>query len=162
MTDATIDRIIAIIVNIFSGGFGATVATAYISHKLDKNKIRWEKKGGEYERIISELVEQQNIAWKFTNHDYARKENNPRGKLSEEEINEMRKKRNDGIENIRKTAMNSFIISKEAGKTLEDMLIALDKIDHSDDDAIIKDNDEYKTIKNAVAEFKSYAKKDMP
>ena len=63
-TFSTIETIITIMVSIISG-VGASILSVIVSHKHEKNKIWWEKKTDEYQRIIRELAEEQNRAWKW-------------------------------------------------------------------------------------------------
>ena len=162
-TFSTIETIITIILSIISSGVGASIVSGIVSHKHEKNKIWWEKKTDEYQRIIRELAKDQNRAWKWEEDGWVEAGQSERKKLSAEEIKEMRASMEATIENIRITAMvGSFYISQEAVKALEDMLVGLDKIkgNHQGND-IETYGDEYKLIKKTISRIRECGKKEL-
>ena len=161
-TFSTIETIITIMVSIISG-VGASILSVIVSHKHEKNKIWWEKKTDEYQRIIRELAKDQNRAWKWEEDGWVEAGQSERKKLSAEEIKEMRASMEATIENIRITAMvGSFYISQEAVKALEDILVGLDKLrDEYEGDDIQTYGDEYKLIKKTISRIRECGKKEL-
>lgn len=161
-TFSTIETIITIAASIISGVV-ASIVTVFVSHKHEKDKIWWEKKTDEYQRIIRELAEDQNRAWKWEEDSYVRMEQAEGKQLKDEEIEQMRKSRDAAVENIRITAMvGSFYISQEAVKALEDMLVGLDKLrDEYQGDDIQTCGDEYELIKKTITRIRECGKIDL-
>ena len=161
-TFSTIETIITIMLSIISG-VGASIVSGIVSHKHEKNKIWWEKKTDEYQRIIRELAKDQNRAWKWEEDGWVEAGQSERKKLSAEEIKEMRASMEATIENIRITAMvGSFYISQEAVKALEDILVGLDKLrDEYEGDDIQTCGDEYKLIKKTITRIRECGKKEL-
>ena len=121
------------------------------------------EKTDEYQRIIRELAEDQNRAWKWEEDSYVRMEQAEGKQLKDEEIEQMRKSRDAAVENIRITAMvGSFYISQEAVKALEDMLVGLDKLrDEYQGDDIQTCGDEYELIKKTITRIRECGKIDL-
>ena len=161
-TFSTIETIITIMVSIISG-VGASILSVIVSHKHEKNKIWWEKKTDEYQRIIRELAKEQNRAWKWEEDSWVKMGQAEGKKLEDEEIKQMRKRRDAAVENIRITAMvGSFYISQEAVKALEDILVGLDKLrDEYEGDDIQTCGDEYKLIKKTITRIRECGKMDL-
>lgn len=161
-TFSTIETIITIMVSIISG-VGASILSVIVSHKHEKNKIWWEKKTDEYQRIIRALAEDQNRAWKWEEDSYVKIGQGEGKKLGDEEIEQMIKSRDAAVENIRITAMGgSFYISQEAVKALEEMLVGLDKLrDEYSGDDVQTCGDEYKLIKKTIARIRECGKIDL-
>lgn len=143
-------------------GFASSVITIIYSLKRFSSERWWEKKSEEYSRIIKELTDLQNCAYKWDDYYWDIIEGSNNKTFTDEEITELVNENKLLRESIRKTAMaGSFLISKDASEELEQLLNETNEISDSLEDAYESVQKEYKLIKMTIKRIRACAKADL-
>lgn len=144
-----------------TGGLASSIVTLLFSFKQFSSQRWWERKSDEYLRIINQLVDYQNCAYKWQDHMWSSTANDSSG-LSKEETDRLFREDKELRESVRKTAMaGSFLISAEASGALTKMLEQTNEIETEDDDPLNKIDHLYKLLKDTVATVRECAKADL-